>query len=140
MSRISDLEGEISYCNEQIGICQEDIREMQEYITRVTGKRNELNTNVYDPESIYDLSCGSEWRGELEKSGVEKQSSTANGIMTGINGCNALISSIESAISRAQEMISGYRDRISSCQSEIAAIQEEERRQREREEQDGQAS
>ena len=132
MSSIGELEAEISECSRQIEICENDIREMREYIIRVQNKKNTISESVYFPTTSYDISSGSEWIGFLEQTGEEKKRTTAQGVVNGINGCLVLINCIENAIREAQERIAGFRQRISACQSEIEAIREEERKRAEK--------
>ena len=110
---------------EQRNALRAQIAELQRKITRLEflkgqleEKYNDINDDVYKPESGYDLTVSTDiahWFGDLEIEGEGHQMDTANGISTFMSGIMEVISTIDGVIAR-------LRSEIAALQSALNAI------------------
>lgn len=111
MSDVTLTEQEIErQKEEQRNALRAQIAELRRKIARLNTlkgqleeKYNDINDDVYKPESEYDLTVSTDiahWVGDLETEGEGYQLDTANGISTFMSGIMEVISTIEGVLTR----------------------------------------
>ena len=102
----------------EIGELKGQISKLEGYRDSLQGKYDDVNDNVYTPESGYDLSMSTDkvhWAGKLHENGVVYQGETASGI-------NTFMSGIMHVINLINEVIGKINEKIGELQGQVDAI------------------
>ena len=130
MSEKSDLRRTIRECNNLIAIIRQDIIDMENGITTISGYKQEFRDQKKDVDD-YDMTVGGTWKQDLCDISLTHQTSVSTGVKSAKTTCGTAICELNTCINNAYEKIRQLEGTIERCErriAEIEAAEEEERR------------
>lgn len=125
MSRRSDIEHEIHSFERKVDRCEDRKHRLEDIFEFMSTRRTYIEADIYNPERVYDMTFGEEFRGKLEQDSEEYQLEMNSRTDAFLRNMSRFMNSIKRAIARLCEMIEEYRDRIGELEAELDSLDDE---------------
>ena len=99
-------------------VLERDLAACEETYEFISGKREILDTDIYEPDKAYDMTSSGEWLGKLEQDADDHRNKNCSMIGTILSDTSRLLTNLQSAMERIREL-------IRECEEEIEALEEE---------------
>ena len=126
MSRRSNIEHEIHSYERKIDRCENRKYRLEDTYEFMSARRTYIENDIYNPERVYDMTFGEEFRGKLEQDSEEYQLEMNSRTDIFLHNMSQFMNSIKRAIARLCEMIEEYRNRIGELEAELDSLDDEE--------------
>lgn len=125
MSEKSDLRDTIYYCNQRIGIIEQDITDMENYKTNIVRYRINILYSKNDVNA-FDVTLGETWKQNLCDDALEYKKDVDDSIDSALETISNLCNELDTCMENARTEIQNLRDTISRCEARIAEIERAE--------------
>ena len=99
-------------------VLERDLAACEETYEFISGKREILDTDIYESDKAYDMTSSGEWLGKLEQDADNHRNKNCSMIGTILSDTSRLLTNLQSAMERIREL-------IRECEEEIEALEEE---------------
>ena len=102
-------------------VLERDLAACEETYEFISGKREILDTDIYEPDKAYDMTSSGEWLGKLEQDADDHRNKNCSMIGTILGDTSRLLANLQSAMERIRELIRECEEEIESLEEEIRA-------------------
>ena len=102
-------------------VLERDLADCEETYEFISRKREILETDIYNPDKVYDMTASGEWRGKLERDAEEYRNESCSMIGAILRDASRLLSDLQMAMERIRELIRECEEEIEELEEEIRA-------------------
>ncbi len=118
MRTIEEIQAEIDELWEKVNKATEFIAILREVQGRVTKKKEDINSDIYNPFKLYDMTRASKWRGDRECEAADLQADGCVHLQNSQKSTANLLDEIAAEIERLEKCIEEWKKRIEHLEAE----------------------